>query len=120
MPERRDVIDPVLLGASGLGARLFRNSSGVAHHTDGAVVRYGIASPGGSDIIGWTPRLIRPEHVGQTFAVFTAIEAKTGKQRPTQEQHAFLEAVRKAGGIAFWGRDPEAILELLRDEIGGP
>ena len=111
MPERDAVIDPILLGASERGHRLFRNNSGMAFHKDGSVVRYGVGSPGGSDILGWTRMTIRPEHVGSQLAVFTAIEAKTGTQRPNNDQRRFLEMVGRSGGIALWGTDP---LEILR------
>jgi hypothetical protein len=113
MPERDAVIDPVLLGASALGFRLFRNNSGVAFHQDGSVVRYGVANPGGSDCLGWSLFHVKPADVGRTLAVFTAVECKTGHQRPTPEQRRFIQVVNDAGGIALWGTDPAVILGQL-------
>jgi hypothetical protein len=78
---------------------LFRNQSGF-YVQDGRPIRYGIANPGGSDLIGWTPVEITPEMVGKRIAIFTALEVKTDKGRPTKEQLAFIEAVKRAGGIA--------------------
>jgi hypothetical protein len=118
MPERKDVINPILLGATKLGGRLFRNNSGIAFHRDGSYVRYGVGSPGAPDILGWVPRLIVPEDVGQTLALFTAIEAKTGDQRPTKDQEQFLRVVKQAGGLAFWGRDPQEILAKIKEATG--
>ena len=117
MAERDSVIDPILLGASERGHRLFRNSSGVAFFESGHVVRYGLASPGGSDIIGWARMPIRPHHVGRELAVFTCIEAKTGSQKPNKEQRRFLETVGLAGGIALWGSDPEELLRQLEARL---
>jgi hypothetical protein len=116
MPERDEVTDPVLLGASGLGCRLARNNSGVAFHQDGSVVRYGVF-PGGSDLIGWSPLLITPEHVGITVAIFTAIEAKTRTVSLTKPQRDFLDIVNRAGGIGLWGRDPKRILAELQARL---
>ena len=78
---------------------LFRNQSGF-YVQDGRPIRYGLGNPGGSDLIGWTPVKITPDMVGKTYAIFTALEVKTDKGRPTKEQVAFIEAVKRAGGIA--------------------
>jgi len=69
---------------------------------------------GGSDIIGITPVTITPDMVGQTIGVFTAQEVKTKTGRATKEQLRFIEAVKKAGGIAGIARSPEEALELIR------
>lgn len=57
---------------------------------------------GSSDIIGVSPA-----------GLFLAIEVKTLKGRPTKEQLRFIEAVRKAGGIAGIARSVEDALELI-------
>ena len=56
---------------------------------------------GSSDLIGFHPATITPEMVGDTVAVFTAVEAKTKGIRVTDEQRRFCEAVESAGGEAF-------------------
>ena len=85
---------------------LFRNQSGF-YIQDGRPIRYGIANPGGSDLIGWTPVEITPDMVGTRLAVFTALEIKTAKGRATKEQEAFVAAVKRAGGIAEIVRSEE-------------
>ena len=114
MAERVDVLDPVLLGATALGGRLFRNNSGIAFHKSGDVVRYGLASPGGSDLIGWMPFTVTAEDVGRRLAIFAAIEGKWGATRLTEAQKAFLATVEAAGGIALTGKEPDELLAQLK------
>ena len=96
-----------LLVAIGRRATLFRNNQGVATYADGSVVKYGIANPGGSDLIGWTTRTITPDMVGQRVAVFTAVEVKTPTGVLTDKQEHFLEVVRRAGGIGIVARSEQ-------------
>ena len=92
---------------SALGARLFRNNIGTAISPIGSVITYGLANPGGSDLIGWTPVKITPDMVGQTLAIFTAVEVKSEHGRLTKHQRLFIEAVQQAGGIAACARSVE-------------
>jgi VRR-NUC domain. len=92
--------------------RLFRNNVGVALHADGSRVVYGLA-PGSSDLIGLTSITVTPEMVGRRLAVFTAIEVKTIKGRPTDEQLAFVAMTKRMGGIAGIARSPEEAEALL-------
>jgi hypothetical protein len=92
------------------GGRLLRNNSGTAFYKNGDVVKFGVGNPGGSDLIGFTQVVITPDMVGTTVAVFTAVEAKTGKLKPTKDQENFLAMVERKGGIAIWGRDLAGIL----------
>ena len=85
---------------------LFRNQSGF-YVQDGRPIRYGIANPGGSDLIGWHSIEITPDMVGRKIAVFCALEIKTAKGRATDEQKAFIAAVQRAGGIAEIVRSEE-------------
>lgn len=106
-----ELIRNILLQASERGARLFRNNTGrgwvgqvVAQTPDTITLRnyrplHAGLIVGGSDLIGWTP------HDGR--AIFTAIEAKTGRLKPTHEQESFLAAVERAGGIARVVREGE-------------
>lgn len=113
------------MAATNLGARLFRNNTGtgwVGKTT--SVTRAGNyyceagdkivrdARPldaglckGSADLIGWMSIEITPEMVGQRIAVFTAIEAKTGRTRTSTEQANFIQQVQKAGGNAGILRD---------------
>lgn len=103
-----ELIRRILLQASENGARLFRCNTGkgwvgqVVSQTPELITlkNYRVFTAGltngGSDLIGWSPRIIDDQRV----AVFTAIEAKTGRLKPTHEQESFLAAVERAGGIA--------------------
>lgn len=99
--------------ASELGHRLFRNNSGLAFYANGDPVRYGVASPGGSDLIGWTSVVVTQQMVGTKIALFTGIECKSKTGRLTKEQKMFLAAVREAGGIAGVIRDESELKSLL-------
>jgi len=102
----------VRLSASETGARLWRNNNGVAQNPTGQPVRYGLANEStkinrvlkSSDLIGITPVIITPEHVGHTVGVFTAIEVKKsgwcfrGASRETA-QLKFILLVLSMGGI---------------------
>ena len=90
-----DLYGALMIEATRLGHRLFRNNIGVARYQRGGskfAVPYGVGGPGGSDLIGWTSV--------RNVAILTAIECKSPKKKPTKEQQAFLAAVRNAGGIA--------------------
>lgn len=111
MSERDELNEPIMLRASALGHRLWRNNSGLARYKndDGSMrsVKYGVAAPGGSDLIGFTRVTITPDMVGDTVAIFTAVEAKTGDIGLTKEQRQFLAMVRNLGGIAIEARKVE-------------
>jgi hypothetical protein len=98
------LLSRLLIRASQLGMRVWRNNCGQLKDARGHFVRYGVANPGGSDLIGYTPYVVRPEDVGRTLAVFTAIEAKVGRNTTTEAQGHFLDVVRDAGGIACVAR----------------
>lgn len=69
---------------------------------------------GSSDLIGWRTVTITPDMIGQQVAVFTAIEVKSERGRPTPEQRAFVAAVRVMGGragVAWSEQDARDILD---------
>ncbi len=122
----RDITVKILKEASQLGARLFRQNTGlgwvgeIVRKTGQALV---LKNPrplhaglcvGSSDVIGWTPRVITPEMVGKTVAVFTAIEVKTKGITVTEPQKKFVQAVQEAGGIAGIARSVDEAVALLR------
>jgi hypothetical protein len=112
--KERALIDEFLLAASQEGWRFARNNSGLASFPDGSSVRYGLFVPGGSDCIGWIPHRVTRDDVGRTIAIFAAVEMKTGREKPTEEQERFLRIVQRAGGISAWGRDLPSIMQKLR------
>ena len=69
--------------------------------TNARMMTFGLCV-GSSDIIGIAPD-----------GRFLAVEVKTAKGRPTTEQLRFIEAVKKAGGIAGISRSPEDALKLI-------
>lgn len=105
--SERDFINQVLVLASQVGMRLSRNNSGRLQDKQGRYVTFGVFSPGGADLIGFTPITITPEMVGTRVAVFTALELKCGRTKTTAAQQHHIETIQAAGGIAA----------VLRDEI---
>lgn len=93
-------------------ATVFRNNSGVAKYPDGSTVRYGVANPGGSDLIGWRSIVVTPDMVGKKLAIFTAIECKSKNGVVSGEQQTFLNAVRKAGGYSGVARSEQDALDI--------
>ena len=93
-------------------ARLWRNNTGALKDQAGRLVRYGLC-PGSSDLIGLRQVVVTPDMVGQTLAVFTAIEVKD-RGRLTPEQQAFLTMVTQAGGLAGVARSPDDARSILR------
>ena len=95
--------------------RLFRNQAGaLPDPRTGRLVTFGLAR-GSADLIGWHTVVVTPEMVGQRIAVFTSIEVKTPTGRLTPAQHAWLGAVRSAGGIAGVARSVTDALAILKD-----
>lgn len=101
-----------------MGARLWRNNSGVLTDVNGRPVRYGLANDSrqlneqikSGDLIGWWPRLITPDMVGGVFAQFLSIEAKPdGWTMPSDR--AMGEAAKRARAQLRWSK-------MVRDEGG--
>jgi hypothetical protein len=77
--------------------RLWRNNVGALRDERGRLVTYGLCK-GSSDLIGLSQVVIGPEHLGQSLALFTALEVKTGRGRLSAEQEKFLRLVQQLGG----------------------
>lgn len=98
----KDVERKLILHASEIGSTLFKNNVGMYRDERGNVIRFGLCK-GSSDLIGWTPVKITSEMVGNTVAIFTAVEVKKNKHgsyRATDGQLRFINAVRANGGLA--------------------
>ena len=102
----------IRLACSRGDTRLWRNNTGRLRDERGQLVTFGLC-PGSADLIGYRTVTITPNMVGQTLAVFAAVEVKTATGRPTPEQTAFLEHVSAAGGIAGIARSVEEAQALL-------
>lgn len=118
--------------ASRLGARLFRQNTGIGWvgfkpeqisvartvrvFPGDVVLRrarpFHAGFPGLSDTGGWSPLLITADHVGDTVAIYTQAEIKDGA-RPTTEQLAWIDAVNAAGGRAGIARNESELSEIL-------
>lgn len=118
--------------ASSLGARLFRQNSGMAWvgkvergprtvtlKPGDIVLRqarpFHAGHPGISDLGGWRRVTITPEMVGTVIAQRLEAEVKL-KGRATAEQLAWIEAVNKAGGRAGVVRSDEDLRALVEVE----
>jgi hypothetical protein len=110
--------------ATDLGARLFRMNIGLAwtgdvtKNRDGSITirnprPFKSGVPGMSDLIGWTPVQITAGMVGKTVAIYSAVETKSAKGRPTPEQANFISAVQKAGGLAGIARTDSDLTIIL-------
>lgn len=108
------ILRQILIRASQLGARLFRNQVGVYKLHDGRWLTSGLCVSS-SDLIGWTPIVITPEMIGRTLAVFTAVEGKRPKKNATDKQADFISAVVAAGGIAGVARSVEDVEYLIQE-----
>ena len=73
---------------------------------------------GSSDLIGLRSITIGPEHLGQTLAVFAAVEVKAPTGRTTPDQRAFIDAVAAMGGLAGVARSVEDAAQILQIDRG--
>jgi hypothetical protein len=95
------------------GCRLWRNNTGAIKDSEGRLVRFGLCK-GSSDIIGIRPVTITADMVGKTIGAFTAIEVKTPKGKPTEEQLNFIQRVKDLGGLAGVARSVEDALTITK------
>lgn len=102
----------IRLAVSRGATRLWRNNTGRLRDERGQLVTFGLC-PGSADLIGYRSVVVTPDMVGQTLAVFAAVEVKAARGRPTPEQTAFLEHVTAAGGIAGIARSVEDAERIL-------
>ena len=109
----------VMLAVTSAGGRLFRNVRGVFYRKGDFEqkfpIKVGAGPNGGSDLIGFVPVLVTPDMVGQTLAVFTAIECKAGRDTVKKEQADFIGAVRRFGGRAGVARNSADAIKILVD-----
>src|SRR5690606_20465435 len=98
--------------------RLWRNNCGMLQDKTGRWVKFGVANPGGSDLIGLHSVVITPEMVGQRVAIFTSFEVKPTKGgRVTDDQLRFIDLVKSFGGIAGVVRSQDDAKILLTSAL---
>jgi len=105
----QDIMRSIMIAPN--GCRLWRNNTGAIKDADGRLVRFGLCK-GSSDIIGITPITITADMVGTRVGIFTAIEVKTPKGKPTEEQINFIQRVKDLGGFAGVARSVEDALTI--------
>lgn len=135
--QETNIVNDILKDVSPFGARLFRNVRGLFYTRDSVKalisaamtlnvghirdminqlrqVIGGLTAPGASDLIGFTPVVITAEMVGQTIAVFTAVEVKTKDGVVQKEQKHFTDFVAKSGGFAGVARSAEDARKIMK------
>lgn len=108
----------IRLRAPQLGGIMWRNNNGATQNQNGQHIRYGLGNDSkrinesfkSSDLIGITSVVVRPNHVGRIFGLFTAIEVKepnwnwTATKRE-QAQWKYLQLVANYGGLSTFAKD---------------
>ena len=120
MKDEAPVVKRVLLKASELGLRLFRNNRGLFYTLDKKrKVRAGLEAEGSSDLIGIKTITITPEMVGKEIGVFLAVEVKKPSWKKVsttteENQQNFINQVIKRGGMGFFINNHEDLEEKIR------
>ena len=119
----KDLINKIRMSLSEKGCRLFRNHVGLFYSgnakrlPDGSILIKNprvtkIGTPGMSDLIGWTPLIIKEKK----YSIFTSLEVKTNNTKTTSEQINFIQNVCNSGGIGKVIYNLEQAEELI-DEV---
>ena len=93
-PETK-IQNRIMMDMSKKGYLVWRNQVGLFKTMDGRTVNIGIK--GSSDLMAVKPTVITPDMVGQTVAVFVAVEVKTATGRQSEPQKKWQKAVEKLG-----------------------
>lgn len=129
-----DIVKLIMLQATRMGARLLRNQVGMAYMANRArtlqrgetytarggetilfdcrkaVTGLGKGSP---DLVGWSPMVVTPEHVGRSLAVFAGVEVKRPGQKPRPDQQQWLDMLASQGALAGCATSPEDLNHIL-------
>jgi len=114
MSKREETVQKeIRLAASEDGILLLRQNTGALPDRSGRIVRFGLANESAAmnktyksgDLIGITPLIIGPQHVGQLVGVFTSVEVKhegwqwAGNAHETAQSN-WANWVRQYGGLS--------------------
>lgn len=130
-PSEAAVQAQIILDSPNQGCAMWRNNNGACKDDTGRMIRYGLGNISkkfnevwkSSDLIGITPRLIMPWHIGQVWGLFTAVEVKdpgwkfTPGDARAVAQLAFINNVRQLGGIATFAPSVYAYRKLISDGV---
>ncbi len=108
-PESK-ILSEIRLGIPS-STRLFRQTVGKFWTQQGAPVYVGMK--GTPDLVGYTMVKITPAMVGRTVAVYTCLEVKNERGIVAEHQRMFLDAIKKAGGIAGVARSVEDAHKII-------
>ena len=131
-----DLMRRLQILASELGARLFRQNTGMAWvgnarrfsrsemvrvQAGDVVIRnarpFHAGITGMSDLGGWKPEKVTADMVGTTVAIYTQVEVKDLDGVVSKEQRAWISAVRNAGGRAGVARNAEDLSAIIRGAV---
>lgn len=91
-----NIMNKIMLAASKKGWHIWRNQVGNFKTMDGSrTINIGVK--GSADLMAVKPTVITPDMVGQTLAVFVAVEVKTATGRQSEPQKKWQAAVEKLG-----------------------
>lgn len=126
-----DLMRHLMKQATRLGARLFRQNTGmgwigkairiertqtISVGPGDVVIRkarpFHTGFDGWSDLGGWSPLVVTADMIGATIAVYTQAEIKENA-RPTQEQLDWIAAVNRAGGRAGIARNEADLAAII-------
>jgi hypothetical protein len=131
-----DLMRLMMVEASTLGARLWRNNVGQGLTVRGqspqhreqiikacqelavklggsaARIQYGLAH-GSGDLVGFVQHTVTPADVGRQIPVFAAPEVKTKTGRSSPEQLAWARFINSSGGAAGELRSIEELREFI-------
>ncbi len=93
-PETK-IQNRIMIDMSKKGYLVWRNQVGLFKTMDGRTVNIGVK--GSADLMAVKPTVITPDMVGQTLAVFVAVEVKTATGRQSEPQKKWQAAVEKLG-----------------------
>lgn len=93
--KETNIMNKIMLAMSKKGFMVWRNNVGVFKTIDGRTVNIGVK--GSADLMAVKPTVITPDMVGQTLAVFVAVEVKTATGRQSEPQKKWQAAVEKLG-----------------------
>lgn len=124
MKSESEIQQLIRLESPKLGVTLLRNNQGGFKDETGRLVRFGLGneSPNqpfkSSDLIGWTEIIVTEEMIGQRLAIFTAIEVKSEKWKPSKDereekQNNFIKWVKSRGGIASMVNTVEEFVKVF-------
>lgn len=109
-----DLMREIMMAVSKEGATIWRNNVGMLRDATGRLVKYGVANPGGADLIGFIPIQVG----GRMLARFMALEVKLPAGKVTEPQQHFVDLIARQGGISGIPRSVAEAVEIVRRARG--